>query len=199
MKACVIGFAGHSILAFSIDILISIIVSFRSCSTSDSHVSLWNLVTSALPWYWSSRALLGSSFLFSHVSSMSEIFFSIFAILSLICLCLSPLSSLIFAMVEFIPWSWDPTESFIVCTRSSSRATFEYCRNTKFLGRSHRVSWLNPADFEQWFQRCLFHEPSSMTNQRMLQKNKEAATYQEPFSRGNSCQTNASNKKRAWI
>ena len=46
--ACVIGFAGHSILAFSIVIPISVIVSFRSCTTSDSDVSLWNPVITAL-------------------------------------------------------------------------------------------------------------------------------------------------------
>ena len=43
------GFAEHSILAFSIDNDISVLVSFRSCSTSDSDVSLWIPVTTALP------------------------------------------------------------------------------------------------------------------------------------------------------
>ena len=86
MNACVIGFAGHSILAFSINIPISVIVSFKCCMTSDSDVSLWNPVITALPWFWSPCAPLGSSLLFSHFSSMSRIFFSIFMILSLICL-----------------------------------------------------------------------------------------------------------------
>ena len=49
MNACVIGFAGHSILAFSIVIPISVIVSFRSCMTFDSDDSLLNPVVTALP------------------------------------------------------------------------------------------------------------------------------------------------------
>ena len=49
MNACLIGFAVHSILAFSIVIPISVIVSFKSCMTSDSDVSLWNPVITALP------------------------------------------------------------------------------------------------------------------------------------------------------
>ena len=48
MKACVIGFGVDSIVAFSIDI--SVIVSFRSCMTSDSNVSLWNPVITSLPY-----------------------------------------------------------------------------------------------------------------------------------------------------
>ena len=43
------GFAGHSILTFSIDdIPLSVIVSLGSCSTSDSDVSPWNPVATSL-------------------------------------------------------------------------------------------------------------------------------------------------------
>ena len=88
MNACVIGFAGHSILALSVVIPISVIDSFRSYMTSDSDDSLWNPVLTAL---------LGSSLLFSYFSSMSRIFLSIFLVLSLNCLYLSS-SSFIFTM-----------------------------------------------------------------------------------------------------
>ena len=60
----------------------------------------------------------GSSLLFSHFSSMSRIFFSMFMNLSQICLYLSS-SSFFFTMVEFIPWSCVPTESVIVCRNVS--------------------------------------------------------------------------------
>ena len=49
MNACVIGFVGHSILALPMFIPTSFIDSFKSCETSDSDVSLWNPVTTALP------------------------------------------------------------------------------------------------------------------------------------------------------
>ena len=49
MNACVIGFAGHSILALPMSIPTSFIDSFKSCVTSDSVVSLWNPVTTVLP------------------------------------------------------------------------------------------------------------------------------------------------------
>ena len=117
-------FAGHSILAFSIVIPISDIDSFRSCMTSGSDVSLWNPVITALPWFRSSCAHLGSSFLFSYFSSMSRIFFSMFVIISLICLYLSSPSSFIFTMVEFIPWICVPTESEIFCRNFSIFSSF---------------------------------------------------------------------------
>ena len=51
MNACVIGFAGHSFLAFSKSIPTSFINSFKSCVTSDSVVSRWNPVVTVFPWF----------------------------------------------------------------------------------------------------------------------------------------------------
>ena len=194
MKACVIGFAKHSILAFSIDILISVIVSFRSCSTSDSDVSLRNPVTTALPWFWSSWALLGSSFLFSQFSFYVEIFLSIFVILLFV--------SVIAYLPSFSPWLCSFHGAGIRLNRQLSERDVPLVLPTNtvaapIFSASHIVSrdWTQPTsnngsnvvysmNLLQW------------TKQRYVtKKHKEDATYQEPFSRGNSCQTNASNKK----
>ena len=65
---------GHSIFAFPIEVSYFCYRSFWICMISDSDGSLWNPVITALPWFWSPCAPLGSSLLFSHFSSMSEIF-----------------------------------------------------------------------------------------------------------------------------
>ena len=103
MKACVIGFAEHIILAFSIVIPIFAIVSFRSCMTSGSDESCYHSLTLISV----HMCLLD---FFNHVFvflSMSRIFFSIFVNLSLICLYL-PSPSFIFTMGEFIPCNCAP-------------------------------------------------------------------------------------------
>ena len=89
MKACTIGCARHSILVFSIDIPISVIVSFRKCST------LWFRCFTVEPGYCSFVLILvvmGSvGFVVSIFTCFIFVgdFFSISAIISLMCLYLS--------------------------------------------------------------------------------------------------------------
>ena len=110
-----IGFARHSIFAFSIGIPISVVVSLSSCRLQiqmyHREILLLQLcldsVRHELCWV--------RHFCFHFLHPLRRFSFSIVAIISRICMYPSSPSSFIFAMVVFIPGSWVPTVSVIVC------------------------------------------------------------------------------------
>ena len=119
MKTCVIGFAKHSILAFSIDIPISVIVSFRSwwtwfrCFTVESCYCSFALIL----------VVMGSvGFVFSIFTFFIYVGDFIYHIRD------SFIDLFVSVVVFFLHFSqrlcsfhggWDPTESLIVCRNVS--------------------------------------------------------------------------------
>ena len=104
-----------------------------------------------------SMCLPGSSLVFSYFRPCQGFSFSIFVILSLICLYLSSSSSFIFTIVELIPWRCVQTESVIFCRNFSTFSSFSSCVTLSasiisFLKKQRLFTWSRQFAFAYFSQ-----------------------------------------------